>query len=635
VLSKGHILAIFVIIVTLFSSMNVVNAETATYQEHRFYIEYPLEWSVSDNWNTRTSEVLFKGDFREKIIISVAVKDKYELADLYEKRSIEISKIDQELLNVVTGNIKKECDMNLIGQCWNYKLLDSKIITIDNEKAISIKFEAHIDDLDSIVKIILLPDNQNLWVIKGKVSGNKLDFEDEVEKTIQTFRLESKIESETQEKPSIFVRSITSTDPDIVLEKNLNVNLILVGDTWSSSEKSSITNGLSSFYDPIVVSTEKKAGIRYNYQYNFVSASEQQTKNLAKHMVKNSNVRPIWGSDIFEIPLWQAYWAELYHPSWDVSGQYRSVDAIAIEEFLYETIIGPDQSLTKPNSVNLIFLKTDLDDVDYLHNYFLNDVDKATGGEHSYFGLMGYGGNYNMFFFDLYAVPWIDFDRQTFEHTLPTWVKSLHDCSTDQCFRELVIFHTKSSLSHIITPSFLYPIENYEKYFVDIVVYDVPGKTGLTSQALTKFINEEQIKEEFENLFPFSEWEIQSSIESRESRGITYDFKDQLKGSYNEIYETPFGETRSVKFLQSEKIQPYLLEWADSRIEELKVNSKTTWHIPVLVVVGDSEQHDIFLDDFGVTGFAPGRIDDDTIPCCAFGVTNEKNVWNDKIGITV
>ena len=629
-------ITISVILLVQSSTIVFASTETSFYEEHAFYIEYPTEWAVVDNWNVQPREILFKSDFSGKTGISV----------FYQKSLIEMSNVDDDLLSVLVDNEKATCRAHKNGPCWSFKLLDDKIITVGGKKAVSIKYSVRLNDEDTIIRKLILPDGANNWLISGISIGKGIEWEKDIDKAIQSFQLESTSVTTEPEKVETYSSPLSSTqyDPEIILEKTIDINLILVGDEWSGPEKSSIKNTLPIFYDPIFVVTEEKVGVRYNYRYNFISVSEQDTAKLVDFMISNSFQSPLPGSDLGTNLIWQAYWLAVNHPEWlayDQDGNfvgfnvdYRIIDALATEEFLYENIVGSNPSLSKANSANLIFLKTDLEDVDYLHNYYLDDIDKSTKIQNSYFGLMGYGGNYNMFYFDLYAVPWIDIDRETFLYVEPPWIESLHDCSSEECFRNLVTFHTKSALSSIVTPSFLYPIDYHQKYLVDIVVYDIPGGTSLTPHELTKFNNEDLLKEELEDLFPFAEWEIQSSVENRETRGLTLDFKDELKGTSNVVFKSDFGEERSMSLLLSSRIQPHLLAWANSRSIDMEIDTQTTWHIPVLVVIGDSTTSDIYLDDFGIIGFAPGRNDDKTIPCCAFGVTNEKSVWNDGVGIT-
>ncbi len=44
-LRKWYILAILGISVTILSTTSYANAETSTYEEHRFHLEFPSEWS--------------------------------------------------------------------------------------------------------------------------------------------------------------------------------------------------------------------------------------------------------------------------------------------------------------------------------------------------------------------------------------------------------------------------------------------------------------------------------------------------------------------------------------------------------------------------------------------------------------
>lgn len=630
---SGPVLFFLISFLALSFSIGFAAAEITIYEEHAFYLEYPEEWEIVDSWSARPSEVFFKTDFRGDTGVSI----------FYQKSLIELSNIDDALVDTLVENEKAGCRLNRDGDCWSFELLDAKIITIGGQKAVSIKYSSFLMDKDTITRMVLLPDGQNNWLVLGKAVGNGLEWEDDIEKSVSSFQLASSLVTiEQEDEPQFFAPSdIAPYDPDIILEKNLDVNLIIIGDTWTTSQKKSITNELPGYFDPIYVTNEEKVGIRYNYQYYFYSEGSSE---LSKFMDKISYPNAIWGSDITSIPIWQAYWIAVNHPEWididsygNVLGyniEYRDVDALAMEEYLYEHFIGSNPDLTKSNSVNLIFLNTDLGDINYLHNYFLSDFDKSTDEKHNFYGLMGYGGNYNMYFFDLYAVPWIDIDRDTFEYTFPSWIESLHDCILERCFRDLVAFHTKSALSQIITPSFLYPIDYYEKYILDVVIYLKPGgRVSLTTQTLDEFVDKENVLEELKFLYPFAEWDVNYSIERKDTRGLTLDFKKQLALTDHIVYENEFGDEKAANFLRSDDIQPYLLEWADQWLAERAiVESDTVWEIPILIVI-DGSPNELYIDN-GALGLAPGIISDDSIPCCAFGVTDNKKVWYDGIGFT-
>ena len=60
----------------------------------------------------------------------------------------------------------------------------------------------------------------------------------------------------------------------IILEKNIDVNLVLIGDSWLSSQVTAIKKDLVETYEPIYLLTNKKVGIQYNFEYNFLAVTE-------------------------------------------------------------------------------------------------------------------------------------------------------------------------------------------------------------------------------------------------------------------------------------------------------------------------------------------------------------------------
>jgi hypothetical protein len=398
--------------------------DTSFYKNHGFSIEYPSELKIEDSWKSSPNKVFFKSDLAGKYGISVILANQYDLADLHKHESIEIKNIDSSLLSIVENNLATSCKINYDGPCWSFKLIDSKIITIDNEKAISIKYSATLDDKETTIRLIMLPDGENYWFVVAKADKNT-NFE-KFENSINSFHLESKsVIAEPVIQPSISIPNFQIPfDSDIVLEKKINVNLVLIGEKWPSSVKSSIVNNLPNYRDPIFVSSQEKIGIRHIYNYNFVSVSDEEVKELSKFMSENSVSLPIIGSNLINVPIWQAYWVYENHPEWiefDNRGNilnykidYRLIDALATEEYIYEKFVGSNSELSSPNSVNLAFIAMDLEDANFLRNYSISSRDDASREIFTSNGLMGYGGNYNMMFFDLYAEPWIEVDPQMF-----------------------------------------------------------------------------------------------------------------------------------------------------------------------------------------------------------------------------
>jgi len=436
---------------------------------------------------------------------------------------------------------------------------------------------------------------------------------------------------------------------EIILEKTLEINIILIGDEWTSSEMDVIERNLPSSFDPSIILTGDKLGIRYNYEYSFFSQGpEKASAGLFSFMKSKAVDHSVYGDGLFDSPIWQEWWIKVKHPEWiekDSSGEflrykipYKINDAEEVEKYIYDRFIANNSDLNKPNSVNLVFLKGDLSQLDYLHNYYLAQRDKSSNEVHNAMGMMGYGGNYNLYFFDLYAVPWVNIDLEQGKWIIPPYMTTLHDCTASTCLSTIIAFHTNSALSQIVTPDYTYPVDYKSNYIVDVVLYSKPGSSfGLTPQTAEKFFNKAEIKSELENLFPYANWDIKLSLEKRDTRGLTYDFKKQLESARHFVIPNLFGEEKAIQLLNSDKLQPYLRSWAYERtgsgnIEQI-TGSASSWVIPVLIVVSSSIQ-DVYLDGYGVTGFAPPHLKNPDQPCCALGVTDEKDLWEDKVGVS-
>ena len=417
----------------------------------------------------------------------------------------------------------------------------------------------------------------------------------------------------------------------IQFEKSLKINILLFGDSWSEQNISNIKSKLFSSYGPYVFSTEGKLGIKYKYEYNFYSGSETDNDKLFTFMKQNSISHKLAGS-VGEDQFMQAWWVSTHHPELTKS-EYRLIDAEKVEKYLYDNFIAKNNVIGDKNSVNLIFLKGDNTKVSYLHNYYVSKYDDSRKDQHhNEVGLMGYGGNFNLYFFDLYAVPWVDFDFIAKQWYVPETMNNLHDCKTDGCFEDIVSQKIKSAIHHIITPFFVYPIIYRPKYLVDILIYSKPGMSiGLTPQTAVQFINTEKIKSELSELYPYSQWDVRLSIEKRSDRGLTYEFKKALEDTRHETIHDIFGNERAIELYSSQKLQPYLISYGSDKLSTSK--DPDTAVIPVLLVV-DSTDHFVYLDNIGIMGFAAPLNSDKTMPCCALAIINEKTAWDKNVGST-
>ncbi|RZD41820.1 MAG: hypothetical protein CXT78_10410, partial [Thaumarchaeota archaeon] len=364
---------------------------------------------------------------------------------------------------------------------------------------------------------------------------------------------------------------------EIVVTQLLDVNLILVGDTWDSEIKNIIKKNLNTKYSPFISAELNRVGITYHYDYNFVELSENDSGELFDYVKSESKSwrGTFYGEDDFDEPWGLGTWIKGNHTEW-VKGDrfnvdFKIMDASKMEEYIQQNIISQDNKFTKPSAVNLIFISGDMDDIDFLHTYGLKTKDVATEEYHEAVGMMGFGGKYNFYFFDLYSVPWhgtqglLDSDPTDdwgwYDKTWDNDMINLHDIHTNERHAKLISDYTNNSISFLITPSYLYEPIYKSKYVADIVLVSMGSDSSIPS--LThKFFNAQKIKKELEKLTPFSEWEIKFTVKKISDSS----FPISLKNAINEQKAIPFyegyPEFGTVQVVSSEKIKKAVIEWA-------------------------------------------------------------------------
>ena len=168
----------FAISVILFGSIqSAAAAENVTLEKKEFSIEYPTNWKVNDYWNKFQNEVTFQVDLRSGS----------EMTIKHQKSITPISTINYELIQFLIENEKVNCRENKNGPCWGFEFTNAKTATFDGAQAIFLQFEATIKDKESIVKKIFLPDGDDNWLITIKVTEDKKELLEEIEKTLETF----------------------------------------------------------------------------------------------------------------------------------------------------------------------------------------------------------------------------------------------------------------------------------------------------------------------------------------------------------------------------------------------------------------------------------------------------------------
>jgi len=431
---------------------------------------------------------------------------------------------------------------------------------------------------------------------------------------------------------------------EILVNQPVDLNLILVGDEWSENQKNQILNKLYKSNSPIINSELHLSGAKYIYSHSFISASDEFTADLFSMMRDDAKrINPFYGENDYHQPSGIASWVKTNHTEWvDESQQrydvsYKLIDAEKVEDFIYHNLISQDVSLNSPNSANLVFIADNMDGIDFLHNYKIRTQDPSTENYHDAVGLMGYGGKYNMYFFDLYAVPWDDWQG------LPGWYDpnlinehtNFHDLKDENSRNQLFADYINNATSLLINPSYLYPPVYKTQYLIDLVIVTEPSSTA-NSVLIDHFIDEEKILSQFETLIPNSSWDLSLSLERLNSRDLSADVKKLLNSAERvPVYSEDYGPTALI--LDEEEVSRELISWASTRESSSFKNfndvKNSQWIIPVLVIIGESDNQ-WYIGNYGTVGLAAAHPEDETQPCCAIALSNDKTVWTDGSGMT-
>lgn len=614
-------------------------AHGAIHEDNGFYIEYPDGWTYTDDWDGLSS-ITFAEDVRGGGMITVTSQDSYVVVDRFDRRQAGPHEITAGFLKTITDGHQTACRNNTYGPCWDYRLLDGTVTTAGTKTAILTSYQARISDVNLSIHTMIVPDGDRIWVVEARMPQDDPAASMEALQDILSFEPDGAARGTADDHEIDEVMGLIADGEPVILEKTIRVNLIMVGAEWSRHEISAISQRIPESYEPRFTIPDEEVGIRYLYEPEFIS--ETGARNLTGYMLENSIERPLYGMDLFEEPVWLGAWVAANHPEWthyEYDGRnqrlvidipYRLVDALKMEEYIYKEYVSPHSDRNGPYTANLVFLKLDLNDAGYLRNYHIVGGDKASGKETEYTGLMGFGGTHNMFFYDLYAAPWLDYDLDANQYRIPPHAASLHDCAGSRCAADMISDHVDGALRHIVTPSFLYPVESHQKHLVDLLVYVMPGgRTTITPASIGSIMNVEAILDEMEYLYPYAQWEMNISVERRDTRGLSNDFKRQFEERIILTVPNPFGPDRAIKLINHTRIQPYLLEWSGERVADAAGDART---IPVLLAVDDSNA-DVYLGH-GFLGIAPGTIGEESDPCCAMVVTNSDDAWRSGIGPT-
>lgn len=440
---------------------------------------------------------------------------------------------------------------------------------------------------------------------------------------------------------------ITDSFKSIVQEKTfikkiMPINIFIVGDDVSSEKILKLKSKLPTSTTPVLLGNLQSIGIEYLYDYNIVAVDDKISDNLKEIIKTKSEKSDLMHRVLDEVSV-DHLWFNSTHPDWivkkpnwptELKYDYKLVDAKIIEDFLFSNLIEKKYE----GEVNLVFLDYDLSEIGFLRNYKVTSSDQSTGKEFQATGLMGYGSEKNLYFIDLYSVPWKQSQlNENSEYGLPTLsgdFKTLHDCT--ECFEEVVSEYSTNFLNHLVNSFVTYDPGVHSKINVEILIYQRTGGTQSVSEStLPKLVNIDVLKKELSELYPYADWTFDVTLANKQSHGIHQEFIQELD-SPNFIRDQVSHEivvgTEKYQFISGENFRHIMKWWAEQVTPKDQVGT-TTKTIPVLLILYNGD-YELYIDQIGELGTA---YPDDTNPlesCCIFAVENENDFWNEKQGVT-
>ena len=588
-----------------------VFALDVTDKENGYGIEYPKDWEINTNPFLTDDVDYLSSAFGHQ-------KDDFAEVYTYFYNDIDPSTLDTNFIDKLEQVVSDGChwfgyeDDN--NYCENPTIIETEKLTIDGREAYSIFYSYdYVGEYKNgqktygvriFEKVFQIIDGGKTWsIFTVAYEGFPHSKIDEI---IQSFH-------------------IYYDSDKIFLKRNLSVNLFVLGNDLSDSEKNKIISNLPKSSEPSVLLNGNKVGVQYFFDYNFVNIAKNEQTDFLSFMEKSST--KLFGDNFEEESLYM-WWIENKHPEWleNFNSKYNFVEINAkdIEDYMYDNFV-PDNHRSN-DSVNLFFMLNDLDDFDSLHTYTLSMTDKSHDKKIKSTGLMGYGGDYNQYFFDLYAIPRIEYDEENQTLIVSEFAKNLHDCVEDLCLEDTITQLTSDAIFHIVTPSFVYPPKFSPNYVLDIVMYSQNlggGGVSLTEGSVKSYLNTNLIQQELEELSPLSDFSIELSFENPRSRGITNDFKKSMSSRDNFVIPTSdSGVKIGLSSMRSYLTQPELVKWAESRNENKNFSNNIKF--PILVYIDKSPN--IIVIDYSALGIALDQPLGSGDPCCVLSISSPDNI---------
>ncbi|MFQ5970571.1 MAG: hypothetical protein ACE5J2_08785 [Nitrososphaerales archaeon] len=409
---------------------------------------------------------------------------------------------------------------------------------------------------------------------------------------------------------------------DVIINAKMQINLVLIGDTWSGQDKGNITVKLLKTYSPTIFFENRTAGVTYNYTYNFDSVSEEIADELFKFIdsiaVENTTPQPIkeW-VDTKELEFWGPEFVNI------TKKKYKMISAYQVEDWLFDNL-EPKEGYT------IYFLKPSNSQINYFHTYGSVTRDPDTGRDFIQEGMMGFGGTNRFYFIDLTAGPWLyPYVPISEDQVIAQFHKNLYDVKTDEDYYEFIAGYVNHAIMLLFNPSYIYSPIYKSNFRIDVFLVDMTSGRAFYDVA-SKFIDRSTVNHALTQLIPYAEWSSEINGQSFDSLPRELQRTILRSLSFNKV------QGGDVVVVKSEDLILELNKWVASTLtqEQLQLaqeEAARTVFVPVVIFVFDT---DAYVDKIPVVGTAAPDPNDGTVPCCAIVAVDKHALFDIGTGLS-
>lgn len=143
----------------------------SVHDDYEFYMEYPQSWMYTDSWEDDSSIIWTSPN--SEYSVKVSLQDHYVLVTRSGLQKIVLDSVNQTVLKDISDSIQKACRDNTYQSCWNYIQLDAGLA--GDKPAILLGCSATINEKNSIVYQMVVPDGGDIWIVEVYASKDRYE----------------------------------------------------------------------------------------------------------------------------------------------------------------------------------------------------------------------------------------------------------------------------------------------------------------------------------------------------------------------------------------------------------------------------------------------------------------------------